>query len=104
MSKLFLKIYYESSNIEIVNDFSFYVKNELDNVCHISVFKIDRYWKIEGLFEVSFDIEIEGDINLILEFLASGWEKKGQNYIWNVKENNSFISLMVRWAQLEIIE
>lgn len=101
---LFLKTYCECSDQKKAEEIAASIQKKLVDLCDVSLFKIEKYWKIEEYFEISFDLESISNINVILSCLASGWKKNGNDYIWNDEESDSFVLNVVRWAQLEIIE
>ena len=101
---IFLKTYCECNDKKAAEGIAVFIQEKLKPLCGVSIFKIEKYWKIEEYFEVSFDLEVAANFDDILHSLATGWEKSGADYIWNAKEGNSFISDAVRWSQLEIIE
>jgi hypothetical protein len=104
MINLFLKTYCECNDQKIAEGIAGFIQKKLHGLCDVSLFKIEKYWKVEEYFEISFDLERVSNIDVVLNCLASGWEKSGSNYIWDDKTNASFISDTTRWAQLEIIE
>ena len=104
MINVFLKVYCECSDKKSAEDIASLLQEKLQPFCGISVFKIEKYWKIEEYYEISLDLEVASNFDDILHCLATGWEQSGADYIWNTKEGNSFISNTVRWSQLEIIE
>jgi len=108
MIDLFLRVYVECPNELKAQEFADNVNNQLGSHCDLSIFKIDKYWKIEGYFEVAFDLKIEhtNQIKQLLNLLGSGWEvvSPDREYLWNTSDSSSFMSNQVRWAHLEKIE
>lgn len=100
----FLKTYIEVENLtEAKLEANFMLKN-LESFTTASLFKTEKYWKIENYFEVSFDLDSSLSFEELHKKLSNDWDSIGGEYIWNFQNEYFGISKRVRWASLEKIE
>jgi len=104
MINLFLRAFVIGDSIESVKKSSKTFISILKDSGSIETAKVNKYWKIQEYFEITFRIKCEGHkFKEILGLLAEKWEmRNGFEAIWNYEDMASSIK-ETKWMHIEPI-
>lgn len=107
-NQILLRVFAEVSSDVEASEVGRILSNSVATFGHVTVFNVEKYWKIPNYFEVSLEIRGPNLNNCvckkIAKVLGNGWVEAGNSLIWNSTVKARFMDSKVKWANLEFIE